>query len=257
MCLRFEKMKNYIRGILGLLNQESSSAIYIVEYPKSGITWLSFLISNALLLASKSKMRTTFFNVQMLIPDVHLVRTIPKHTFWGPQFPKFIKSHSEYTSRYKNVIYIVRDPLSVMKSYYRYNINLGIWKGDFEEFVLKSPYGLKNWMSHLESWLKNSNNGFRLHLVKYEDLVDSPLNTLSDLLTNLGIVLDEKILKQSISYSSVSEMRQSEDLFRRYNPGYRFDFVKGGKDISIKVTPKVEAAIDRARDRFDSINDKI
>lgn len=70
--------------------------VYIVELPKSGITWLSTIIANINLLESNEKIKITFYNVHQYIPDIHSSLNINYHPLWS--FPKFrfIKSHDTY-----------------------------------------------------------------------------------------------------------------------------------------------------------------
>ncbi len=51
-----------------LPNCQRHDDVYLVEFPKSGITWLSTIISNCFLQYSGKKQQATFYNIQQLIP---------------------------------------------------------------------------------------------------------------------------------------------------------------------------------------------
>jgi hypothetical protein len=72
--------------------------IFIVEFPKSGITWLSNIIGNIELLLNNKKENITYYNVVKYIPDIHQVRNAPINRFSDRTF---IKSHLKYNRRGK------------------------------------------------------------------------------------------------------------------------------------------------------------
>ena len=83
-----------------------SNDIYLVEYPKSGITWLCFLISNSIISnENNNSIKATFFNIQQLISDVQMSRDVPINNLWNTNTPRFIKSHYDYKQDYNNIIY--------------------------------------------------------------------------------------------------------------------------------------------------------
>lgn len=210
---------------------KNSSDVYIVEFPKSGITWLSTIIANLNLLNSNSPMRATFFNIQQLVPDIHIDTDIPCQTLWDIPKYRFIKSHSSYCPLYKNVIYLVRNPISVMDSYYRFNVDRGSFNGSFESFVKDSPFGIKRWVSHVNSWLDKPRSQ-RMHLIKYESLIKKPCDTISELFTNLGLPCDAKFVSRAIDLSSLASMKDSESLYKSYDPARDVEFVGKGKSKS-------------------------
>ena len=82
--------------------------IYLVEFPKSGITWLSFILGNIeLALAGRNDEFITFYNHQYIV-DVHQLRNTEINRFLKRTF---IKSHSTYNPYYYYfVIYLIRNP---------------------------------------------------------------------------------------------------------------------------------------------------
>ena len=226
-------------------NNPLSSDIYIVEFPKSGITWLCFLISNSILSNNKNEsMSATFYNIQQLIPDIHMSKYIPNNNLWKMTTPRFIKSHHEYTPDYKNIIYLIRDPLSVMISYYKYLTGLDIIDMNFSEFVRSKQYGILTWINHVNSWGKNITNAQKLHIVKYENLLEEPQKTLENLFNNLGIKVSKESIQRSIELSSFNKMKESENIYKNHNPFYKLNFVRKGGKNNEEVDDQIKEYID-------------
>lgn len=217
--------------------------IYLVEYPKSGITWLSFLIGNIELKLNKQSEIITLLNYTKYVPDIHQIKCgeisrILKRTF--------IKSHDVYNPYYNYVIYIVRHPYDVMVSYYNFMRERRFNKG-FEDFVKNKKFGIGSWVNHLNSWYYNNQGSQRIHFIKYENLMKNPKKTLKDLYTNLGIDLNYEIIKSSIDLSNMENMKKSEEFYRANNLNYKFNFV--GKENKILkeqlLTDEIKKYIDK------------
>ena len=91
--------------------------IWIVSFPKSGNTWVSFIIANIICVKLNIQWEVNFFNITGFTPDIHQGRHIPLDLGFFP-FKRHIRSHSTFHPDYKNVIYVVRDPRSVVVSYF-------------------------------------------------------------------------------------------------------------------------------------------
>ncbi|MGH9433271.1 MAG: sulfotransferase domain-containing protein, partial [Terriglobia bacterium] len=73
--------------------------ICLVAYPKSGNTWLRFLVGNLL----HPENPVTFANIESIAPSIyhnpdHILRRIPR--------PRVLKSHEAFFSRHGKVVYI-------------------------------------------------------------------------------------------------------------------------------------------------------
>ena len=160
----------YIKSYIYLPRNPKHDDIYLVEYPKSGVTWLSTLIGNINLIESDQKQQITFFNLQQYIPDIHASRELSEFPLWSFPNCRFIKSHDVYNHNYNFIIYIIRDPYRVMNSYYNFMKNLNSFNGDFDEFVLSKKFGIDAWLNHINSWLTKGVTNQKIHVIKYENL---------------------------------------------------------------------------------------
>jgi len=202
---------------------------YIVEFPKSGITWLTVLLANSFVGKSMVDEEITFTSVRRFIPDIHASRAVaPRLSESGIGF---YKSHAEFNRKYVTTIYLVRHPLGVMKSYYKYCSILDPNIISFEKFLTDQRYGLPAWQRHVGSWLftpRDSAQRF-LHLLRYEDLLADPVSSLKDLNLNFGWGLSSDIIIEAVRRSTRDKMKIQEDLYRRHNPTHKLEFVGTAK----------------------------
>lgn len=140
---------------------------FIVSFPKSGNTWVRFLIAAIL----DPNEEISFRNIEQRIPDIHKSRTSIKEM----PSPRFIKSHTRAFSSYPRFVYVVRDGRDAMISYYHYSINREWFEGSLLEF-LDSGVGLQygSWMQHTMEALDFADTyPDRVLLVRYEDMLES------------------------------------------------------------------------------------
>jgi len=209
--------------------------IYIVEFPKSGITWLSFILANVDMLMSDTGTNITYFNIHKFIPDVHQLRGADigneKLEFLDR---RLIKSHASYNPYYYSVIYLLRNPFNVMKSFYRFRKNYG-YSGSFGQFIRLDKFGIDAWVSHVESWLyQHENSPQLLFVLKYEDLKKQKISKLQDLYKNFGLKVDKNIFEEVFNITDIKNMRKTEQLYRKHNPRHRMKFVGEGSISAVE-----------------------
>jgi len=203
--------------------------IFLVAYPKSGITWLRFLIGNYM-----SGNECDFSNSHFLIPDIHYNLEYCRSL----KSPRIIKSHMPYTKRYPRVVYLVRDGRDVAVSFFYYLKKYKQIDQDksFSEFLPEFNKGpidrFGSWSRHAESWMKHS--GPNLLIVRYEDLLENTEAELKKILTFCRFDIDDARVTTAIEYSSMDKMRKSEldeqdknELFS--NSDKSISFVRSGK----------------------------
>lgn len=200
--------------------------VYVVEFPKSGISWLCSLLSNIALIESGRKEIANFTSTGLYIPDIHVCRDISNVAYDKPPV-RFIKSHAEFNQNYVFLIYLVRHPVDVMKSYYRFLFESGYDVDSFDSFI-RSGMGVLAWKRHINSWLTGKVIAQRLHLCKYEDMIENPYFELRNIFENFGWDVSDHTIHESIKRSSISTMKSSEETFRNRNPRYTMNFVRGG-----------------------------
>lgn len=182
--------------------------LYLVEFPKSGITWLSFIFANIILLETKNEKEVNFFNCTDWVPDINSMRHLAQDANLFHGF-RLIKSHSEFNPFYNKVIYLVRNPLDVMISYYNFQTQLSSFQGGFDDFLKNQELGMKAWRSHLQGWME-SPPSISFLWIRYEDLRENTISTLQRLFTLCGEKVDDDLLVESVKRCSIQNMRQLE-----------------------------------------------
>lgn len=142
--------------------------IFLCSYPKSGNTWLRFLIAN---LTSGGE-EVTFRNIEKYVPEI--IRS-ENHVNKLQKRP-VMKTHWPLYDLFPKTIYIYRDPRDTLISYHHYMLKNHWFKGQLSEF-LRSPlpdqYG--NWSAHIEGALAQfAKDPQRICILKYENMLGDP-----------------------------------------------------------------------------------
>lgn len=226
-----KRVKTQIKSLLQVKKNQkkviiNSKDVFLVSYPKSGNTWLRFLLAN---LVKNHNELINFHNVHDYCPEWERHTEIIK----GLNPPRIIKSHQQYNKNFNKVIYLVRDGRDVYVSYYNYLISEGhiAYEISFREFLetYHFPYGY--WSDHINSWLnsKLSKTKDKFYLIYYEDMLKNPLLILSKLADFIGLSTDTQNLKQAIENSSFETMQNIERKFgRTYSNKNSGRFVRKG-----------------------------
>jgi len=183
--------------------------ILLVSYPRSGNTWVRFLLSNLRDPASA----TSFSDVGTRAPDIYhhsdrKLRRVPR--------PRLLKSHEYLDPRYGTVIYLMRDPRDVALSYYRYQLKVrrvpaGQSTLEFVERFVSGELGhYGTWAEHVGGWLGARELDPRFLLVRYEDLLADTYGSLSRIATFLGLGSSPQQLHRAIDLSTAARMRRME-----------------------------------------------
>lgn len=200
--------------------------VYIVEFPKSGVTWLSFLLASIQNSIDGFDVELTFYNHHKYVIDVHQLRG---SSINRKNSVTYIKSHSHFNPFYYFVIYLVRNPFDVMVSYYNFSCSKG-YTESFDLFLKSPKTGVLAWKRHINSWCYKKVDAQRIHFLRYEDLIEDPGATLNALYLNFGQNVNNEIIKKSIQVSNIENMRASEEHYRNFNKNYSMNFVgKSGK----------------------------
>jgi hypothetical protein len=188
-----------------------------VAYPKSGSTWLRFLLASAF--AGRSM---DFDVVSEFSPPVGYHRKAPQLL---PGGGRIIKSHEPYRAVVlggrPRVLYLVRDGRDVAISYFHYLKRRGAPWEDLDEFIdpflagRVAPYG--PWQTHVAAWLtqiqRRPEHGM---VVRYEDMLADTLGTMLAVNDHFDLGADKERLARAVEGSSVERMRQAEQVSVRF-----------------------------------------
>ena len=188
--------------------------IFLVSYPKSGNTWLKFLIANAIKVHYRIDQDVNFFTIDGIIPyALPKINLQPAGPFGRTDLSRIIKSHSAYHPYYFRVILLVREPRDVMVSYFHYLKGLKQISEatTISELIRDDKYGINSWVKHSKSWYFNHNpSGKTFKIFRYEDFLEDTKLQLFLLMECLGIIMDNASLEEAITLSSKERMKESE-----------------------------------------------
>lgn len=221
---------------------------FLVEFPKSGITWLTFLLAKVNLQMSGHTRNPTYFSINDIVPDIHQSRHLPNPL----PFPghRMIKSHAPHNPLYNKVLYLVRDPRDVMASYHAMLSTLGLFPGNLEAMVDDPKLGVEAWCGHVEGWLTCTRPGVSFNVLRYEDLREDTAGVIRHIYRLLGYSIPDDILRTAVETASLQSMREDEAICsaRNLTLPEGFTFVrKGGSSHHDVLTPELGRHItDRA-----------
>ena len=208
--------------------------VFVASYPRSGSTWLRFLLLELL-----TRDSAHFDSVNRTIPDVGTHRGCPAIL---PGGARLIKTHEAYRSTYRRAVYIVRDVRDVVLSEFAYENARQRISEDFDAFLMlflrSSVNGYGTWQEHVASWVDAPlESTGELLLVKFEDLRAHTEDTLGQVMEFLGLPADRLQIQQAIANNNVQRMQEKENQVSDidgYSPqktngnGNGSRFVRGG-----------------------------
>lgn len=207
-------LKTKIKDLLFTKNiniKFDSTDLILSEFPKSGVTYLSFLIAAYFKNYYKIKKEVNFFNINDYVHDVHITQKKPissdisKYTGF-----KIFKTHQNECNKITKFIYLIRNPINCIQSYVDHFQNFYSSKISFSTLLRTQTYGLEAWINHVNNWtLTKRPTG--VAIFKYEMLCAEPHISLGKIIKLIGLKLDKKSLNFSVNYCSRKNMSLIED----------------------------------------------
>ena len=182
----------------------------IVSYPRSGNTWLGFMLTNLI----HANNPTRFSNLEERRPNIH---RHSDHDLLRVARPRLLKSHEVFDPRYQRVLYLVRDPQDVVVSYRLFLQKSGALSRSvpLESFVDSflagsGPVMFGTWGEHVGGWLGARGDDDSFLLVRYEDFREDPVGSLMGVAEFLRIPASASACEQAVSLSAAERMREIE-----------------------------------------------
>ncbi|WP_297423365.1 sulfotransferase domain-containing protein [Clostridium sp.] len=198
--------------------QVEEDDIFLASYPKSGNTWMRFLLSNIII-----DDEINFVNVEEIIIDLS---KLTSSNIKRSQKYNIIKTHSPYYIKFSSnkIIYIVRDVRDVVIStYYHYKKGSGIeieFEDFFEMFLDGSAwptYG--TWGENVGSWIgAKSGDKENFLLIRYEDLLDDTFSSLKNICNFLNLNVSDNKIAKSVRKCDFKELQNNEIKYENIAP---------------------------------------
>ena len=196
---------------------------FIVSYPKSGNTWVRFLLSN--LLAPEKQI--SFRNIEDYVPNIYKSSA----TLEEREGRRYIKTHHPCYDLYPKTVYIYRDGRDALVSYYHYATGKKVFAGTFADFIF-SPFveQFSSWKEHVTSALDfASEHPDRILMLQYEEMLRQPLACAARVTAFLEMECDERAIAQAVEKSSFDRLKRVEQTFGGENLIKPLTFFRSGK----------------------------
>ncbi|MCI1784905.1 MAG: sulfotransferase domain-containing protein [Bacteroidales bacterium] len=224
--------------------------VWLASYPKSGNTWFRMFLANYEKNAEKPVSLEDIESTPIASSAVDFEEQIGLNPFelyrdevdiYRPDMyralsirieekeePCYKKVHDAYTLNKdgyplfpgdvsKCAVYFVRNPLDVCVSYANHGakkiektFNLLL---NEEAFIAGGKEGqlrqkLLSWKNHVQSWKNQSE--IPVHIVRYEDMLQKPVEAFGGIVCFLGLEYDEERLKRAILNSDFRQLQKME-----------------------------------------------
>jgi len=198
--------------------------VVIGEYPKSGSTWLAFMVGEVLL------DRTIDFDSQEQLVPALVAGVWPREAPRAlPRAGRLFRSHEAHRREYRRAIYVVRHVADVAVSYHNWLAWQGVPTPGLQRFLpmfLQGRVGAYgSWQEHVLSWVEADDAS--IEIVRYEDVKARPHETVTHVLRFAGVAPDPARVSMAVESNTVERMRAKEDRarrgpFSRHRAGRRF-----------------------------------
>jgi hypothetical protein len=238
-------------------NELRETDTFIVGHPKSGNTWTAYMI--AMLLYEDNNYEINMANIGEYIPVVHGAdSSIAKYKKLSS--PRVFRNEwPVYPNRYPKTIYLIRDPRSIIVSYFHmYNTLFKDKSCQMDEFIDEYlAYGfirhwepLLRWDKQIIRWLKKSKQDDNILIIKYEDMVADRSVMLEKIADFLQLAYSEEIFNMAVERGSFSSMKNNEKKYGAESyinmVGKKGEFVRSGttdgwkKSLTLVNIKKIE-----------------
>ena len=224
--------------------------IFLVSYPRSGNTWMRYLLANLL----EPTEIWHIGNINRVLPDTHE----PWPSDWIPRTPRLLKSHSSYRYEFRRVIYLYRDGRDVAISYHHFLQKLHQEQRTFDEFFDdfirgQVPYG--SWQAHLDGWMFTEHSGQEIITLSYEKLYQTPVPEISRLAAFLGCAWSETEILTAVEKSTYRNFQvdyKTRLYDSHWNKGFRGGVKGGPGQWKETLTPQQNALFWRITEQVSS-----
>ncbi len=188
---------------------------FVVSYPKSGRTWLRFILANYFNYLFKLNLKIDLHNFFTLLPNDNSDKQkgLKAYAFYDRQeLPFILFSHERKdTGKFKGkVIFLIRSPYDLIVSdFFQQTEHLNSFNGGIKDFIRDNKKGMPRLCSFLNKWVDEVND--KKHFVlSYEELTKNTYTSVKKLLEYLEIEIDDNILINAVENSEFSKMQNLE-----------------------------------------------
>ncbi|MDQ3877523.1 MAG: sulfotransferase domain-containing protein [Actinomycetota bacterium] len=216
----FQRVRNGVRRRYASLRHSLRKPpdTFLCSYPKSGRTWLRFMIATYLADANGLGIDVDFQNLFWLVPadTSDPVRGRSAYRFRNDdRIPEIVTSHLEFDANAgpfskRPVVFVVRDPRDLLVSkYFSRRFRERGFDGPLSDFVRDEVEGIPNLVHYLNSWADRLERDDAL-VVSYEALSSDTPNELARVLSFAGVEVEDRSLDRAIEAGAFDRMKELE-----------------------------------------------
>ena len=189
--------------------------IWIASFPKSGSTWMRFIIAHLLFDVGKDKSV-----IRAMVPSIHDWRGGLDYSWQGAHPAKIHLACENIPNRMAthSAIYMIRNPLDIVDSAISYFkpdkqgradlIHQFSVNGSTEPWF--SVLGYTSWNNNVDSWI-NKEHDFPVKVIRYEDLLENPVENVQNVADFLDVSVTKKKVKNIVQETSFEKMKETEN----------------------------------------------
>lgn len=191
---------------------KSRKQLLIAGYPKTGRTWLRYMLTHAFVKHYGLTIDIDLNSVYRVVPNdsMGLISGQPIFAYEGI-IPKVEMSHLPYTNGVfdkATTVFLTRDPRDVLVSYWLHCVNqIHIFSENLTEFIHDPTLGIDGFISHLASWAPHLTEG---QIITYEKMVSDPMFVLQRIISLFNLSIADEDISFAVEKSSFEQMRQKE-----------------------------------------------
>ncbi len=197
---------------------------FISSFPRSGNTWLRFLLSDIFLQRAGIATNTVLpVHPDKVIPDIYINLVAAREREIAPGL--FVKTHESFDRLKKHIpapalrqckhVYIFRSPEDALVSFYRYHVreeNLKDKVRRGKDYFCRTH--VRDWMANAASYARAAQHGAEVFFVSYEGLLDHTGPVLSGILDWLGVDYQEAMVQRAVSHMKFDNLRMEAERAR-------------------------------------------
>ena len=189
--------------------------IWVASFPKSGSTWMRFILANLLFDVGEERER-----VRAMVPNIHDWEGPLKYEWKGAYPAKTHVARHNLPARMQTraAIYLIRNPLDMVDSSVAY-LGAGDEEGHqrlIDEFCRtgsvepwNTMLGYESWENNISSWTEASSD-VPLLIMQYEALLSDPHENIGRIAHFLDVEADDKKIEATYKATTFSAMKKQE-----------------------------------------------
>ena len=200
---------------------------FLVSYPKSGRTWLRYLLSVYLARLAKLEFEPDLRSTFQLLPnfDLDKQRGLPAYKEAKISgLPLIAVSHRDYDPKLFGslpVVMLLRDPRDVLvSSYFHQTRHKHRFEGTIGEFIEDEQFGAQSIAEYHSLWASGL-EGRQSLVLSYENMSDDTEGVVEDLLQFLSIPINQPVLREAVEKARFDRMQKKEQ--KTGIPGHDYD----------------------------------